>query len=160
MWQRIGKKVMMLAAAVLLAVLPASAQMSKLRFRGFEVKSVVPIGLRTLRATVEFEMVNSGQKEFEMSDIDLTIYRDGKPFVTGKCPSIPVDKGESTIKAVGTFRLAEGVSLLSALRSVLNIDLKDYAADVTLTALGDNGRDQDFMLKGFSVAKVAKSRKK
>ena len=150
----------LLIVAFLLAVLPASAQMSKLRFHGFEVKSVVPTGFRTLRATVELELVNGGAKEFEMNDIVLTVYRGGKPFVTGKCPSIPVDKGDSVVKAVGNFRLAEGVSLLSALRSVLNINLNDYSADVTLTALGDNGHDQDFMMKGFSVAKAAKSRKK
>ena len=153
-------KRLLLLAAFLLAVLPASAQMSQLRFRGFEVKSVVPTGFRTVRATVEVELVNGGGKAFEMNDIALTIYRDGKPFVTGECPSIPVEKGDSVVKAVGSFRLADGVSLFSALRSVMNIKLDEYSADVTLTALGDNGHDQDFMLKGFSVAKAAKSRKK
>ena len=149
----------LLLVAILLAVLPASAQMSMLRFRNFEVKSVMPTGLRTVRATVELELVNPG-KEMEMTDVSVNIYRNGKLYVTGTCPSIPVDAGDSVVKAVGTFRLAEGVSLFSVLRTMLNINLKEYSADVSLTALGDDGKEQDFMLKGFSVSKLAKSRRK
>ena len=149
----------LLIFALLLAALPASAQMSKLRFRDFEVKSVLPTGLRTVRATVELDMANRG-KAMELTDVDLTIYRNGKAYVTGTCPSIPVEAGASVVKAVGTFRLAEGVSLFSVLRTMLNINLKEYSADVSLTALGDDGKEQDFMLKGFSVSKLAKSRRK
>ena len=149
----------LLLAAFLLAVLPASAQMSKLRFRDFEVKSVLPTGFRTVRATVELELVNQGE-ELELTDVDLAIYRNGKPYVTGKCPSIPVDPGDTVVKAVGAFRLADGVSLFSVLRTLLNINLKEYSADISLTAVDSQGREQDFMLKGFSVAKMARSRRK
>ena len=152
-------KRLLLLAACLLAVLPASAQMSMLRFRNFEVKSVMPTGFRTVRATVELELVNPG-KAMEMTDVKLTVYRNGKTYVTGTCPSIPVDTGEPVVRAVGVFRLADGISLFSVLRTLLNVNLKEYSADVTLTALGDNGKEQDFMLKGFSVANLAKSRRK
>ena len=149
----------LLLVAFLLAVLPASAQMSMLRFRNFEVKSVMPTGFRTVRATVELELVNPG-KEMEMTDVRVNIYRNGNLYVTGTCPSIPVDTGEPLVKAVGVFHLADGISLFSVLRTLLNVNLKEYSADVTLTALGDDGKEQDFMLKGFSVANLARSRRK
>ena len=141
-------------------MLPARAQMSQLRFRGFEVKQVVPTGLRSVKATVELEMVNPGGKPFEMTDVNMVIYRNGKPYVKGTCPSIPVDPGTCIVEAVGSFRLAEGVSLWSALRTLLNINIEEYSADVSLTALGDRGYEQPFKLNGFSVESMMKSRKK
>ncbi len=136
----------------------ASAQMSKLRCRGFDVKSVVPTGFRSVRATVELELVNRGEP-FDMENVKVTVYRTGKPYVTGECPVIEVDKGSYTAKVVGNFHLADGVSLWSVLRNLLNVKLEEYSADVSLTALGDNGKEQSFQLDGFSVAKMAKSRK-
>ena len=137
----------------------ASAQMSKLRCRGFDVTSVVPTGFRSVRATVELELVNRGDP-FDMENVEVTVYREGKPYVTGECPVIEVDTGSYTAKAVGNFHLADGVSLWTVLRNLLNIKLEEYSADVSLTAMGDNGKEQAFQLDGFSVAKMAKSRKK
>ena len=149
----------MLAVAMALAV-PVWGQMSQLGVRDFEVKSVVPVGLRSVRATVELKMVNPGGVPFEMKDIDLIIYRNGEAYVHGTCPLIPVAPGVSTVKAVGVFRLADGVSLWSAIRSVLNVKLEEYTADISLISLGDWGTEQDFLLRGMSVAWWLNERKK
>lgn len=138
----------------------AHAQMSTLRFRGFEVKSIVPTGFRSVKATVELLMVNPGTRPFDMKDIQVVIYRNGAPYVTGECPSIPVDSGESAVSAVGTFKLCEGVTLWSVLRTMLSFHLEEFAADVSLSALGDSGQEQPFMLKGFSVQNAVRSRSK
>ena len=151
---------LLLVLFLLLPMLPAQAQMSQLRFRGFEMKQVVPTGLRSVKATVELDMVNPSGKPFEMKDVDMVIYRNGKPYVKGTCPSIPVDPGSSSVEAVGTFRLADGIGLFSALRTLLNINLEEYSADVSMTALGDRGYQQPFMLNGFSVKSMMKSRKR
>lgn len=154
-------KILLIAAiALLLGTIQfdAQAQMSKLRCRGFDIKSVVPTGFRSVRATIELELVNRGEP-FDMEDVEVVVYREGKPYVTGDCPVIEVDKGSYTAKVVGNFHLADGVSLLSALRNLVNVKLEDYSADVSLKALGDNGKEQSFQLDGFSVAKMAKSRK-
>ena len=153
-------RILFLAVALLLLVLPASAQISQLRFRGFEVKSVVPSGFWSVKATVELRMVNPGGKVFDMKDVNVVIYRNGEPYVTGYCPSIPVAAGESTVKAVGTFRLSDGISLWSVFRTLLNIKIEEYSADVRMTALGDHGYEQPFMLNGFSVGSMMKSRRK
>ncbi len=157
------RKIGLFAVLVMLLLggcgLEASAQMSKLRCRGFDVKSVVPTGFRSVRATIELELVNRGEP-FDMEDVEVVVYKEGKPYVMGDCPVIEVDKGTYTAKVVGNFHLADGVSLFGALRSLVNINLAEYSADVSLKALGDNGKEQDFQLDGFSVAKMAKSRKK
>lgn len=146
-----------LAVALLLGGTDAYAQMSKLRCRGFHVHSVVPTGFRSVRATLELELVNQGES-FDMEDVRLVLYRSGKPYVTGTCPVIEVDKGSYTAKVVGRFHLADGISVWTILRSLLNIKLEEYTADVSMTALGDHGKTQRFQLDGFSVAKLAKSR--
>jgi hypothetical protein len=135
----------------------AAAQMSKLRCRGFDVKSVVPTGFRSVRATVELELVNKG-KPFEMENVEVVVYRDGKPYVTGGCPLIEVEKGSYTAKLIGNFHLANGVSLWSVFRNLLNIQLEDYSADISLTEKGDNNTatEQSFQLDGVTVAEKAK----
>ena len=97
----------------------------------------------------EYAMGYGKQVQIRIEDNEVSVRDYGR--------GIPLD---SVVKAVGTFRLAEGVSLFSVLRTMLNINLKEYSADVSLTALGDDGKEQDFMLKGFSVSKLAKSRRK
>ena len=43
---------------------------------------------------------------------------------------------------------------------MLNIKIEEYSADISLTALGDRGYEQQFMLNGFSVESMLKARKK
>ena len=157
----IGSSIRPLALAALLLLLgpmPETwAQMKKLKVKDFTVKSVTPKGLRTVEATVELELVNAGNP-LRLQDVDMTVYHGQKPYVTGTCTEIQVPAGTSAQKAHGTFQLSEGVSLWEALRALMDPELREYTADLSLTALGEKGFNQSYNVAGISIAQLAKGK--
>lgn len=141
-----------------LAFLPASAQMSRLHFRGFDMKSIAPTGFRSLRATMDLDMNNRG-KPFEITDVDIVIYRAGKPYVTGRCPGFPVEASYSVVSATGDFQLCKGVSIWSVLLTLMNLRAEEFTADFSLTAMGDDGREERFSYTGYPMTKAMKKQK-
>lgn len=146
--------------ALLLLLGPAPetwAQMKKVKIKDFTVKSVIPKGLRTVEATVELELVNAGNP-IRLQDVDMTVYREQKPYVIGTCTEIQVPAGTSAQKAHGTFQLSEGVSLLEALRALMDPELREYTADLSLTALGEKGFNQSYNVAGISIAQLTQGK--
>ena len=131
--------------------------MKRLKIKDFTVKSVTPKGLRTVEATVELELVNAGDP-LRLQDVDMTIYREQKPYVIGTCTEIQVPAGTSAQKAHGTFQLSEGVSLWEALRALMDPELREYTADLSLTALGEKGLNQSYNVAGISIAQITQGK--
>ena len=150
-----------LALAVLLLLLGQApetwAQMKKLKVKDFTVKSVTPKGLRTVEATVELELVNAG-KPLRLQDVGMTVYHGQKPYVTGICTEIQVPAGTSAQNAHGTFQLSEGVSLWEALRALMDPELREYTADLSLTALGEKGFNQSYNVAGISISQITQGK--
>ena len=152
---------LVLAALFLLlpAGLSAQGRLEKVWFKKYEVKSVRPTSFRSLRATVELQMKNRGDQALTIKDVQIIIYRNGQPYVEGTCPPFQVPVSYSNPEAAGTFRLCDGVSLWTVLRILLNINYAEFSADVSLTAVDEDGVEEHFFHQGYAAEKLIKHQK-
>ena len=152
---------LVLAALFLLlpAGLSAQGRLDQVWFKKYEVKSVRPTSFRSLRATVELQMKNRGDQALTIKDVQIIIYRNGQPYVEGTCPPFQVPVSYSNPEAAGTFRLCDGVSLWTVLRILLNINYAEFSADVSLTAVDEDGVEEHFFHQGYAADKLIKHQK-
>ena len=141
------------------AGLSAQGRLEKVWFKKYEVKSVRPTSFRSLRATVELQMKNRGDQALTIKDVQIIIYRNGQPYVEGTCPPFQVPVSYSNPEAAGTFRLCDGVSLWTVLRILLNINYAEFSADVSLTAVDEDGVEEHFFHQGYAADKLIKHQK-
>lgn len=121
--------------AVLMLVMcleSASAQqMSKLSFGKYGLEKI-RIKTRKSGTGQAWVMTENADKTFVMSDIKGTIYKNGKPFVTGSCEPIKVLAGSSKVIVDGKAEFCEGVSFMEVLKCV-NLDVEEYTFDISMT---------------------------
>lgn len=126
-------KIMLMAftAMIMLGVESASAQMSDLMFGKYGVEK---IRLKSLRSGtgLAWVMTDNSGKSFYMSDIKGTVYKNGKPFVTGKCKPVKVVAGNSKVEVDGEAEFCDGVSFTDVLKCI-KLDPKEYKIDVSMT---------------------------
>jgi len=153
------KKIASILLLILLTALSAQGQINKVWFKRYEVKSVVPTGFRSIRATVELDLKNRGDQALDVQDVHIVIYRQGKPYVKGTCPSFHIAKGYSKPTAVGTFELCKGVHIWSVLKVLMNLKYEEFSADLTMYAVNEKGEKEPFVSKGYSAQKLIKHQK-
>lgn len=126
-------KIMLMAftAMIMLGVESASAQMSDLMFGKYGVEK---IRLKSLRSGtgLAWVMTDNSGKSFYMSDIKGTVYKNGKPFVTGKCKPVKVVAGNSKVEVDGEAEFCDGVSFTDVLKCI-KLNPKEYKIDVSMT---------------------------
>lgn len=93
MKRRIKIMLTVISVMLMLGVETASAQMSDLKFGNYGVEKIRIKSLRSGTGLAWVMTENSG-KSFYMSDIKGTVYKNGKPFVTGTCKPVKVVAGE------------------------------------------------------------------
>ena len=149
------KRLIITILAVLTAVTAVAGPKSKdalrhIKFGKCRIVSLVPTGLRSVRANVEFETKND-TSAFVLQDVRLSIFRKGEPFVDGICDEVSVPKGSSKVRVSGEFELCEGVSTWSAVMALRNPDLSEFSGDVDLTVVGDKGKKVAYSQKDISI---------
>ena len=149
------KKLIIVLLALLTALAAVAGPKQKtalqhIKFGKCRIVSLVPTGLRSVRAGVEFETKND-TSAFLLQDVKLTIFRKGEPFVDGLCNEISVPKGSSKVRVTGDFELCDGVSTWSAVMALRTPDLSEFSGDVDLTVVGDKGRKIAYSQKDISI---------
>lgn len=131
MKRRIKIMLTVISVMLMLGVETASAQMSDLKFGKYGVDK---IRLKSLRSGtgLAWVMTDNGGKSFYMSDITGTVYKNGKPFVTGKCKPVKVIAGNSKVEVDGEAEFCDGVSFTDVLKCI-KLNPKEYKIDISMT---------------------------
>lgn len=132
--------------------------MKHIKFGKCRIVSLVPTGLRSVRAGVELETKND-TLAFQLQDVKLMIYRKGEPFVEGVCDEISVPKGPSKVRVTGDFELCDDVSVWSAATALRNADLSEFTGDVDLTVVNAKGRKVAYSQKDVSMGSITGQKK-
>lgn len=140
--------------AALVVSADCHAQFSRLSFGKYGIESLWPESFSSLKGAVWVDVTNPTEG-FTVSQIKGTLYKDGKPFVTGTADSFRVLKGTNKCTVSGRASLCEGVSFLNAL-TLLSFDPEDYTADVTMRVTMDSGTSRVVTKKGVKIAKYLK----
>ena len=130
---RRGVKILLIVMTTIfvVGVETASAQMSDLKFGKYGVEKIRLKSLRSGKGLAWVMTENSG-KSFYMSDIKGTVYKNGKPFVTGKCKPVKVVAGNSKVEVDGEAEFCDGVSFTDVLKCI-KLDPKEYKIDISMT---------------------------
>lgn len=126
------------------------AKLDHIKFGKCRIVSLVPTGLRSVRAGVELETKND-TTAFVLEDVKITIFRKGEPFVEGVCGEVNVPKGSSKVRATGEFELCEDVSVWEALKVLSNPDMGEFSGDVDMTVVNSKGRRIAYSQQGVSM---------
>ena len=129
--------------------------LSHIKFGKCRIVSVMPTGLRSVRAGVEMEARND-TTAFLLQDVRLAIFRKGEPFAAGVCDEISVPKGTSTVRITGEFELDDAVSLWSAVTALRNADLSEYTGNVDLTVVPGKGRKVAYSQQNLSLSSLGR----
>lgn len=130
------------------------AQFSRLSFGKYAIESLWPESFSSLKGAVWVDVTNPTE-DFTVSQIKGTLYKDGKPFVTGTADSFRVLKGTNKCTVSGRAFLCEGVSFLNVLK-LLSFDPEDYTADVTMRVTMDSGASRVVTKNGVKITKYLK----
>lgn len=138
--------------AVLAGPKPKDA-LSHIKFGKCRIVSIVPTGLRSVRAGVELETRND-TSAFTLQDVKLAIFRKGEPFAEGVCEEVSVPKGASKVHVTGVFELYDEVSLWSAVSVLRNPDLSEFTGNVDLTVVSAKGKKYAYSEKDLSLGSL------
>ena len=144
--------------AALSAVAGPKDAMKHIKFGKCRIVSLVPTGLRSVRAGVELETKND-TSAFQLQDVKLMIYRKGEPFVEGICDEISVPKGSSKVRVMGDFELCDDVSVWSAATALRNAGFSEFTGDVDLTVVNAKGRKVAYSQKDVSMGTLTGQKK-
>ena len=150
---------LLLALLLFTGVLPAHAQLSRLRFRNYKITSIVPSGFRAVRGAVEVTLTND-TTAFTMSDIQGIVYHEGRPFVQGVCNDTHVAHGNVTVRPAGTVSLCDSVSLWNVLRCMVDFNPDEYSGDLTMVITDAKGNRRICTKKGIPVGKLLNNKLK
>ena len=143
------------AALLLSAASKPKNALSHISFGKYRIVSVLPTGLRSVRAGVEMEAKND-TSAFLLQDVKLAIFRKGEPFAEGVCDEISVPKGTSTVRVTGEFELDDAVSLWSAVTALRNPDLSEFTGNVDLTVVPGKGRKVAYTQQNLSLSSLGR----
>lgn len=127
-----------------------TAKLEHIKFGKCRIVSMVPKGMRSVRAEVELEARND-TSAFVLEDVKLLIFRKGEPFVEGFCGEINVPKGTSKVRASGNFELCDDVSVIEAVKVLSNPDMSEFTGNVDMTVVNAKGRRIAYSQQGLSI---------
>lgn len=149
---------LIVSLVVMSTVLAAPAPhnpLAGLGLAGYSIRSVRPSSLRSLSGTVMVKVNNTGP-ERSFRNVSAILYRDGKKVAQGYCSDLVFVKGVSSVTVTGEARLAEGVTLRTALASVMAFEPSAYTADVICSVVDAKGRAETFVRRGIPVGNYIK----
>lgn len=137
-------------AGLLVAAVPASAQLSSLHFGEYKITGIHPNSFRSAEGSASIVCTNSGKK-FTMSNIRGIVYKKGTPFVSGYASPVTVPAGKTTLDISGNAYLCDGVSIWDLLACIV-FRAEDYKIDVAMTITDASGKARLYEKKGINVA--------
>jgi len=141
-----------LMAVLLVGAVPAQAQQLKsLKFGKYGLEKIRLKSMRSGTGQAWVMTENSG-KSFYMTDIKGTVYKNGKPFVTGKCDPVKVVAGKSKVVVDGEAQFCDGVTFKDVLKCI-NFDASDYTFDISMTIF-DSESYRKYEKKGIKADKL------
>ena len=139
---------------LLMGVETASAQqLNKLKFGKYGLEKI-RIKSRHSGTGLAWVMTDNSDKTFVMTDIKGTVYKNGKPFVTGKCKPVKVIAGNSKVEVDGEAEFCEGVSFTDVLKCI-KLDPKEYKIDISMTIFNAD-TICEFSKKGMELGQLLK----
>ena len=79
-----------------------------------------------------------------------------KAFLKGTCQNLVLERGTKSYTVSGKVRLSAGVSVVSAISSVMNFDPSLYTVNVSLLLIHEDGRKESIIRKGVPVSRFIK----
>lgn len=146
--------VMIMAVMSVFAANPCNAQFKQISIEDYSIESIVPESFSSVRGAVMLEVDNAGEG-FTVSDIEGVVYKEDKPFVTGRADAFHVSKGEQKEIISGRASLCSGASLWSVL-GLLFFDPEDYKVDISVKITTDSGVVKVLSKKGMPVTELLK----
>ena len=147
------KSVIAIMVLLVVCVEPASGQMSKLKFGKYGLEKI-RIKTRKSGTGQAWVMTDNADKTFVMSDIKGTIYKNGKPFVSGSCDPVKVPAGSSKVVVDGKAEFCEGVSFMDVLKCV-NLNVEEYTFDISMTIFNAD-TIREFKKSGIELKRLLK----
>ncbi len=149
-----------IAVIALLLLLGATAAaprqpLAGLSLTGYSIDSVRPQSLRGLSGAVTVGVSNTGEQR-TIRNVSAVLYKSGRKVAHGRCSDITLKQGASSVRVAGQVSLAEGVSLLEAMRSVISFKPAEYTADVVCSVVDADGRAETFVRRGIPVGNYIK----
>ena len=89
-----------------------------------------------------------------MSDIKGTVYKNGKPFVTGTCKPVKVVTGTSKVEVDGEAEFCGGVSFTDVLKCI-KLNPKEYKIDISMTIFNVD-TIREFKKEGIELGSLLK----
>ncbi len=141
------KMYVFLAALFACVVLGASSHpFAGLGIVDYKIKSVWPESFREVSGSVDATISNSGTKRI-VKNIRASVYRNGAPFASGKCSDVTFVKGSGKYTLNGTVKLADGVSVWTALAAAFSFNPAEYVVEVTMVMTHENGETETIIRK-------------
>lgn len=142
------------AGVLMLGVETASAQqLNKLKFGKYGLEKL-RIKSRHSGTGLAWVMTDNSDKTFVMTDIKGTVYKNGKPFVTGTCKPVKVIAGNSKVKVYGEAEFCDGVSFMDVLRCI-KLNPKEYKIDISMTIFNAD-TIREFTKNGIELGQLLK----
>ncbi len=142
------KRLYLLLAAILTCVV-LSAQTSPFAGMGivdYKITSVWPESFREVSGEVDAMISNSGTTR-KVTDITANVYRNGAAFASGVCSDVTFVKGKKKYTLEGRVKLAQGVSIWTAIGAALSFSPSEYVVEVSMVMTYEDGTVQPITRK-------------
>ncbi len=142
------KKLYLFFAALLACVVLGAANhpFAGLGIADYKIKSVWPESFREVSGSVDVT-INNSETQRTVRNIRANVYRNGKPFASGQCCDVTFLKGSNKYTLDGTVRLADGVSVWTAIGAAFSFNPSEYVVEVTMTMTYENGQTETIVRK-------------
>ncbi len=134
------KKFIVFLTAVFACVIMAAqtSPFAGLRILDYKITSIWPESFREVRGSVDVTFGNTESKRVVRS-IRANVSRNGSPFASGVCSDVTFLKGTNKQSLDGRVKLADGVSVWSAIGAVLSFNPAEYTVEISMVMTHETG---------------------
>lgn len=127
-----------------------------IRINKYEIKSLVPKGLTSVKGTVKVN-ITCDVPRMVISGINGVIYtKSGEAFVKGSADEIVLEKGTHDVMITGYGSLESFSALASLIMSGASLNPDDYTADINASIRTGNKPARRFSYKKISLGMLKK----
>ncbi|MCQ2144510.1 MAG: hypothetical protein MJY72_02080 [Bacteroidales bacterium] len=130
--------------------------LSGIRINKYEIKSLVPRGLTSVKGTIKVN-VTCDVPRMVISGINGVVYtKNGSAFVRGSADEIVLEKGTHDVLITGYGSLESFSALASLIMSGASLNPADYTADIYASIRTDNKPARRLSYKNISLGMLRK----
>lgn len=124
-------RILAIAAAALALLITSCGKIHEISVNSYDIVSVTPSGFRSVDAVIAVGIHNPAFA-FKVSDIHGTVYHNGSALADFEADPVDVHrKSDDVYQITGRARLAKGVSVLSLLSLIQDMNPEDYSLDAS-----------------------------